>query len=132
MMHEIAQDDIVCLDDVTPYVVFGLPLSPSLPGKTGVFRALLGADWYISPRYAPYEAQDGSICILALFDSEADFGSKLTWCLSLRKLHTPLSLQSCGTTLQEAVNNLCLELDKLSDAVSAMQLQLLGHQFSRV
>lgn len=116
MIHEIPQDEVVCLDDAFPYVVFGIPLSPSLPGKTGVFRAILGPDWQVSARYTCYEAQENDLCIMALFDAEAPLGGPLTWCLSVRKLHTPFSLQSCGATLQEAVQHLCDDLDKLSDA----------------
>lgn len=119
------------MDDFYP-IVLGVQLVPAHPSKTGLFCAILGPDWKFSPRYAPYEGQEGDLCVLALHDLEAKPEDRLTWSLVIRKLGTPLNLQGYGPTIHEAFDSIRADLDALADATSWMQLQLLTSSYARV
>ncbi len=131
MIAEIPAEEVVSLDDAYP-IIMGVQLAPTQLSKTGLFRAVLGPDWCFSPRYTPYEGQEGDLCVLAIHDLEAAPGHKLTWSLVIRKLGTPLNLQGYGPTVHEAFDSICADLESLADATSWMQLQLLALSYERM
>jgi len=131
LIAQIPEEEVISLDDFYP-IVLGIQLTPTQPSKSGPFRAILGPDWCFSPRYTPYEGQEGDLCVLALQDLEATPGDKLTWALVVRKLGTPLSLHGYGPTLHEAIESICADLEDLADATSWLQLHLFTLANARV